>query len=212
MTKRVGIFGTSGMAMESRDVASELGYDVVFVARDQTELASCDGREEVILESEIHRHKGLGFAIGVGDGAVRRKIAAHYAGIINFINLIHPDASFGHHQRARIESKQGVIICAGVRLTSNIAVGDFTIFNLNSTVSHDSIINDFATISPQACILGNVEIGNGAWIGAGAVINQGLNGSKREIGANTVIGSGAVVVDDCEADSVYVGVPARKIR
>jgi acetyltransferase-like isoleucine patch superfamily enzyme len=68
------------------------------------------------------------------------------------------------------------------------------------------------TISPQACILGNVEIKSGAWIGAGATINQGTNLSKRMIGFNTIIGSGAVVLRDCDADSVYVGVPARKIK
>jgi acetyltransferase-like isoleucine patch superfamily enzyme len=32
------------------------------------------------------------------------------------------------------------------------------------------------------------------------------------IGADTIIGSGAVVVKDCEASSVYVGCPARKVR
>ena len=52
----------------------------------------------------------------------------------------------------------------------------------------------------------------GAWIGAGALINQGNYEAKTMIGENTMIGSGAVVVGDCEANSVYAGVPARKIR
>lgn len=212
MTKRIGIFGTSGMARETRDIADVLGFSAVLVARDAVEIAAFDDAGEVMLESDVDRFRDMPYIIGIGEGAVRRKIATRYAEKVGFMNLIHPGATFGRHQREQVESRRGVIVCAGVRFTSNISIGDFTIFNLNSTVSHDSIIGEFATISPQACILGNVEIRSGAWIGAGAVINQGMNRSRRIIGANSVIGSGAVVLDDCDADSVYAGVPARKIR
>jgi sugar O-acyltransferase (sialic acid O-acetyltransferase NeuD family) len=212
MTKRIGIFGTSGMAQEARDIADALGLSVVFVARDSAELATFAEHGDSILESDMERFKDMPFVIGIGEGATRRKITAHFAGKIKFGNLIHPTATFGRGQRELLESRQGIIISAGVRFTSNIVVGDFTIFNLNATVSHDCVIGDFVTISPQACILGNVEIKSGAWIGANATINQGTNVSKRMIGPNTIIGSGAVILHDCDADSVYAGVPARKIK
>ncbi len=212
MTKRIGIFGTSGMAREASDIADALGLSVVFVARDSAELATFAEHGDSILEDDMERFKDMPFVIGIAEGAIRRKIAAHFAGKIKFGNLIHPTATFGWGQRELLESRQGIIIGAGVRFTSNIVVGDFTIFNLNATVSHDCVIGDFVTISPQACILGNVDIKSGAWIGASATINQGTNVSKRMIGPNTIIGSGAVVLNDCDADSVYVGVPARKIK
>ena len=212
MTKRIGIFGTSGMAREARDIADALGLSVVFVARDSAELAAFSEHGDSILESDTERFKDMPFVIGIGEGAIRRKIATHFVGKIKFGNLIHPTATFGRGQREPLESRQGIIICAGVRFTSNIVVGDFSIFNLNATVSHDCFMGDFVTISPQACILGNVEIKSGAWIGAGATINQGTNVSKRMIGPNTIIGSGAVVLHDCDAHSIYAGVPARKIK
>jgi sugar O-acyltransferase (sialic acid O-acetyltransferase NeuD family) len=212
VTKRIGIFGTSGMAKEAHDIADDLGYSVIYVACDQAELAGFAGKTDVILEVDLERFKDLDYVIGVGEGSARRRIAARYAGKLKFTNLIHPDATFGRRQRAQIDSMQGVIVCAGVRFTSDISVGNFTVFNVNSTISHDSIVEDFVTVSPQACILGNVHIEAGAWIGAGAIINQGDNKAKRRIGGNTVIGSGAVVTDDCDADSVYVGIPARKIK
>jgi sugar O-acyltransferase (sialic acid O-acetyltransferase NeuD family) len=210
--RRIGIFGTSGMAREARDIAVDLGLSVVFVAYNRDELAACGESEEVILEADVERYADMPYVIGIGEGAVRRKVAQRFADKVGFRNLIHPAATFGKGQRKQVESRQGVIVCAGARLTSNIVVGDFTIFNINATVSHDCIIGDFVTVCPQACVLGNVEVKSGAWVGAGAIINQGNAQAKTTIGANAMIGSGAVVVRDCEADAVYVGVPARKIR
>lgn len=212
MVKRIGIFGTSGMAQEARDIAVDLGIAVTFVAYHQDEMASFGETEEVILESDVGRYADMPYIIGIGEGAVRRKVAGRFADKIRFTNLIHPAATFGKGQRQQVENRQGVIVCAGARLTSNIVVGDFTIFNINSTVSHDSIIGDFVTVCPQACVLGNVEVKSGAWVGAGAIINQGNAQVKTTIGENAMIGSGTVVVRNCEANAVYAGVPARKIR
>lgn len=52
-----------------------------------------------------------------------------------------------------------------------------------------------------------ITIGDGAWIGAGVIILPGIT-----IGAGCIIGAGAVVTADCLPDSVYAGVPARKLR
>jgi maltose O-acetyltransferase len=52
-----------------------------------------------------------------------------------------------------------------------------------------------------------IEIGDGCWIGARAVILQGVH-----VGEGTVIAAGAVVTKDCEPNSLYAGVPARKIK
>ena len=210
--KLIGIFGTAGMAKETRDIAVQLGLSVVFVARDVAELAVFGDAGDAMLEMDIHRFRDIPYVIGIGDCLTRRQIAKRFASKIEFCNLIHPTATFGLRQREYLENKQGVIVSAGVRFTCNILIGDFTIFNLNATISHDCIIGDFVTVCPQTCILGNVEIKSGGWIGAGAVVNQGSIESKLTIGKNTVIGSGAVVTRDCDENSIYVGVPARRIR
>lgn len=212
MIKRIGIFGTSGMAGESWDIAQDLGLSVVFVAKDQREMEKFNDKDQdAVLESDIGRFSDMPFVIGIGASAARRIIATQYAGKVRFCNLIHPSASFGRGQREHLDSKQGVIVSPGVRFTSNISIGNFTIFNLNATISHDCIIGDYVTISPQSCVLGNIEIKTGAWIGAGAIINQGKILSKRIIGENAMIGSGAVVLQDCDPNSTYVGSPARKV-
>ncbi|MBT2518463.1 acyltransferase [Streptomyces sp. ISL-90] len=53
----------------------------------------------------------------------------------------------------------------------------------------------------------SVSIGDNVWIGAQSVILAGVT-----LGSNSIIGAGAVVSKSVEADSIYVGNPARKVR
>ncbi len=209
---RIGIFGTSGMAREVGDIAWELGLEPVYVARDLTELDAWSFPGQVMLESDIDCYQDMSYVIGIGDNIIRQQISQRYMGRLRFTNLIHPGASFGKGQRELVEAKQGVIVCDGVRFTNNIQVGHFCIFNLNSTISHDVIIDEFVYVAPGAHVLGNVHIEARAWIGTGVAINQGAESRKRHIGRDTTIGSGAVVVDDCESNAIYVGIPARRIK
>lgn len=52
-----------------------------------------------------------------------------------------------------------------------------------------------------------VTVGDGCWIGAGAMILPGVT-----VAPGCIIAAGAVVADDTEPDYIYAGIPARKIR
>ncbi len=52
-----------------------------------------------------------------------------------------------------------------------------------------------------------ISIADGVWIGGGALILPGVS-----IGENAVVGAGAVVTRDVEANTVVVGNPARVVR
>ena len=52
-----------------------------------------------------------------------------------------------------------------------------------------------------------ITVGTGSWIGAGVIILPGVS-----IGPGSVIAAGSVVTADCEPDSLYAGVPARRVR
>ena len=210
--RSVGIFGTSGFAREVADVVAALGDRPVLVARDRAEIEATVFGGEVILEDAIGRDPEMAFSVGIGDNAVRETVARRFADRVQFATLIHPSATFGIGQREAIEARQGVIVCAGVRFTNNIAVGDFAIFNLNATIGHDCIVEDYVNVSPGAAISGNVHLRTRCWIGTGAAVNQGTNEARLTVGAGTVVGSGAVVVKDCDDDAVYVGIPARRSK
>lgn len=52
-----------------------------------------------------------------------------------------------------------------------------------------------------------IVVGEGTWIGARATVLPGVT-----IGPGCIIGAGAVVTQDCEANGMYAGVPARRVR
>ena len=66
-----------------------------------------------------------------------------------------------------------------------------------------SDINDFATVAPNAVLLGKVSIGEGAYIGANSTTLP-----YKKIGVSSIVGAGAVVTKDVEDYSVVKGVPA----
>ncbi|MEB3097114.1 acetyltransferase [Achromobacter sp. D10] len=212
MTNKVGVFGFSGWAREIGDIALAIGLSPVYVVRDKGEATGADDRFDIILEADVLNHAEMDFVIGIGDGAIRKKVYDRFKDKLTFRNLIHPHASFGHGQLDRINQSKGVVVCAGVRMTNNIEVGNFSLFNLNATVGHDCIIEEFSAVSPGACVSGNVHIEQAVWIGTGATINQGTPDQKLVIGAGSMIGSGAVVVKSCEPGGTYVGIPAKRIK
>ncbi len=52
-----------------------------------------------------------------------------------------------------------------------------------------------------------IVVGDGCWIGSRATILPGVT-----VGSGCVVAAGAVVREDCEADGLYVGVPARRVK
>ena len=55
--------------------------------------------------------------------------------------------------------------------------------------------------------IGGAKIGNNCFIGTNAVIQHGIN-----IGNNVIIGSMAFVNKDCDTNSTYIGIPAKKLN
>lgn len=212
MTRQVGIFGASGMAREAGDIAWALGLEPIYVARDEEELRNSKLSGRVIVEDDIKQYADIPFVVGIGDNEIREAISKRYREALKFISLIHPDATFGRDQRDLVGRCKGTIVAAGVRFTNGIYVGDFCIFNQNVTVAHDCVIEDYVHVAPGANLSGNVHLKKCCWVGAGAVVNQGSSALKRVIGEKTIVGSGSVVISDCEGGAVYAGVPAKRIK
>ncbi len=83
-----------------------------------------------------------------------------------------------------------------VRVTSGVQI-----------LTHDYSLSVVCSVVGD--VVGSIRktiIGNNVFIGRNAIILRGVT-----IGDNVIIGAGSVVAHNCESNSVYAGVPARKI-
>ncbi len=211
MSDRICIIGASGFGREVMDVATIQGYRQfafleVHEGQDPIEGSPVwlDTPERVAELSADGWH----FAIGVGTPQHRKKIAERMPNCV-FPALIHPDSSFGRNQAEAARAVPGLFVAAGVRMTNNIRLGRHTLFNLNVTVGHDTVVDDYAAMMPGVNISGNVHLGEGCYIGTGASVINGDNEVKLSVGAFSTVGAGAVVVREVPPGTTAVGVPAK---
>jgi sugar O-acyltransferase (sialic acid O-acetyltransferase NeuD family) len=143
-------------------------------------------------------------AIAVADPAPRRTIAERLAELdFEFPVLVHPSTVMSHS----IEMGEGTIVAAGNILTVGIRIGKHVHINLDCTIGHRAIIEDYSTLFPSVNVSGDVCIRECASIGTGTQIIQDL-----EIGRNATIGAGSVVVRNVPPDVIAFGNPARVVR
>ena len=140
--------------------------------------------------------------LAIGDGAVRARIASSLS-----TGLTLGTFNFGSGRRQNLNLGEGSILCPGVQVTVDVKVGKGVFVNLNCTIGHDSILDDFVTLNPGVHVSGHCHLGEHCTIGTGAVIRDGVN-----ICPNTMVGMGAVVVKDIYEPGIYVGNPARRIK
>lgn len=119
-----------------------------------------------------------------------------------FKTVVHPTALVG--QNVRLGT--GCIICPGVVLTVDIAVGEFVTFNCYSSVGHDGCVGDWSTLSGYASVSGKCKIGKGVFLGSHVAMLPSLS-----IGDWATVGAGSVAWRSVPPRTTVFGVPARAI-
>jgi sugar O-acyltransferase (sialic acid O-acetyltransferase NeuD family) len=148
----------------------------------------------------------VGGLVAIGDNWIRRKetqsIRSNWPNF-EFINAIHPSTIFG--REARLGT--GVVIMPGVVINNDTVIEDGSFLATSSSIDHDSVLRPFASVSAGVTVGGGVRIGECSFLALGSKII-----SDTSIGDHSVIGAGAVVVQDIPDHVVAYGVPARVVR
>lgn len=144
------------------------------------------------------------YTVGIGNPIVRQRIAETFdnAGFAP-ATLVHPTVTRGYG----VQVGDGSVICAGVRLTTNIVLGPHVHLDLNVTVGHDSALGDYVSVNPLGSISGDCVIETGVLIGVSGVVLNGLT-----VGAGSTVGGCSCVVRDVPPNMVVKGVPAKVTR
>ncbi|MET0715711.1 MAG: acetyltransferase [Mycetocola sp.] len=216
MTRDLIIIGAGGFGRETLDVVEAMNaidgqakYRVVGIVDDA--LGEVAGAR---LAARGYAHIGgldewlvgdptADFIIAIGSPAARASIARRVEGPNRrAATLIHPSALIG----SEAQIAEGVVVCAGVNISTNVTLGRHVHLNPSAVVGHDAILSDFVSVNPAAVVSGDVVVESCVLIGAGAVVLQGL-----VVARGTIVGASACVTRNSAPDSVLVGVPARPL-
>ena len=191
--EKEGKYNIVGIIDSVHDVGSErFGYKIL-------------GRQENLKEI-ISQYNIYGGVISIGDNWSRYLVSQQILKIIPnfiFVNAIHPSVVIGN----TTELGFGVVAMAGCIFNPKAKIGNFTFFATGAQVEHDNIIHDFASISAGSITGGYVTIGKFSAITLGVTVLD-----RIEIGENTVVGAGSLIVKSLPDNVLAYGNPAKIIR
>lgn len=207
------IIGASGFGREvawlvERINAKEPAWNLLGFLDDDDEIQGklINGYSVLGKTEDAGKFTDAYFVCAVGASRTREEI-------VNRVKEINPDIKFGTVIDPSVEISdlvtvgEGTIICAHSIITVNIEIGSHVIINLDCTVGHDAVLQDFVTLYPSVNVSGITNIGYCSELGTGMQIIQG-----KTVGNYAIVGAGAVVVKDIPDKCTAVGSPAKPIK
>lgn len=210
---RVILWGGTGQAKVVRPIIEYCGSKVVAVFDDTPDLTSpfpdvplYRGREGFYRWLEVQERRGIGFVVAIGNphGRFRLKFEEFLSKEgLEPVTLAHPTAWIADNAQIGI----GCQFMAGAIVAPEAKIGRQCIINTRASVDHECILEDGVEIAPGATLCGLVHAEVNAWICTGATVLPRIH-----IGADAIVGAGAVVTRDVPAEVTVVGVPAKIIH
>lgn len=188
------IFGFGGHA---REVASQMGVEVVFFVDDKYSngftkpISSFNPNEYVLM-------------VAVGNSQDREKIVNSLPSSTKYFTFIHPTAII---MDSNIEIGDGSFIGAYSILTTNIKIGKHSILNRGNHIGHDTTAGDYLSMMPGSIISGNCRLGDRVYIGTNSSVKEKIN-----VCSDVIIGLNSGVVSDIKYAYKYGGVPSKKLN
>lgn len=136
----------------------------------------------------------------------RNQLLGEIVGSANQVHIVPP---FYCDMGKNIHFKQGGFLNTGVKILdlATVTIGEYVQIGPDTVISTAGHPLDLAERVRPVATANPIVIGDNVWIGAKAVILDGVT-----IGDRSVIGAGSVVTKDIPADVVAVGNPCRVIK
>jgi sugar O-acyltransferase (sialic acid O-acetyltransferase NeuD family) len=119
-----------------------------------------------------------------------------------FINLIHPNSVINSF----VKMGTGIIICAFCSVSNDVNIGNFVTVQGYSLIGHDVVIEDWCHLNAYSFMGGFAKLENEVTLHTRATILP-----KVQIGRNSIVGVGSVVIKKVKSDVTVFGTPAREI-
>ncbi len=209
MSRPLLLLAASGLAREVLPVVRESGRDVIGFLDDlHDELPRTIGNAPVLGGiDDIPLYPDADVLVCVGSGLGRERLVARLStfGVdaSRYATVVDPSV----RNPGDCPVGAGSILLAGVVITADAVLGSHVVVMPRVTITHDCLIDDFATLAAGVALGGGVRIGRSAYLGMNSSVRQGLS-----IGLGATIGMGAVVLNDIHDSETWAGVPARPLR
>lgn len=205
--KKLIIIGAGGHGRVVADCAQQLGQysQIVFLDDCFYERKENSEWQVVGLVKDYPQYiDEADFIVAFGNNRLRKKILAQLKQAkANIISLIHPSAVVSPHTFIG----KGVVVFANAVINIGTNIADGCIINTGATVDHDCELHLCVHVSPGVNISGGVHIAQLSWIGIGSSIVEYIT-----LADNTQVGAGAAITQSTQANSLYLGVPAKRVR
>jgi acetyltransferase EpsM len=192
---QVYLYGAGGHAKVVLDILKLNGIIVPEIFDDNPNVKSFMG----IPVS--HEDVCFPLLISIGSNSVRKNIAGRFGSSAEYSSAVRSKQAIISET---VVMGEGTVVMQNVVIQSSVKIGKHCIINTKASIDHDCMIRDYVHIAPGAILCGNVEIGEGSFIGAGTTVIPGV-----KIGKWSVIGAGAVVVKDIPDYALAYGNPCK---
>lgn len=209
------VYGTGGAGREAAALIHSAHQtlnsdpDIVFVDDNPQRPSQVNGLPVIGFQqlcSDEHHVREI--IIAIGSGRVREAIDRKCTDAgLTVGSLVSPTARL----LTEFPAGEGAVICDFVLVTADVRIGRCVRMDFTTYVAHDCVIGNYVTLSPRSSVNGAVHIEDHAFIGAHAVIRNGIPKKPLVIGKGAVVGMGAVVTKDVPAGVTVVGNPAQPL-
>jgi sugar O-acyltransferase (sialic acid O-acetyltransferase NeuD family) len=203
------VVGAKGLAKEVLQILEENGEveNLAFFDNVNLDIPQKLYDKYPILKSdeEVVKHFKTDdrFTLGLGNPKLRKELCNRFEKLGGQLTSV-IDQSITKGNYVKIE--QGCTLMAGLKVSNGVKFEKGVLAYYDVVVTHDVEIGNFVELSPGCKLLGHVKVEDEVQVGAGAIILP-----KLKIGNGAIIGAGAVVTKNVRPNTVVVGNPAKEL-
>jgi len=166
-----------------------------------------DGRRVVGGLDLVTEYDDHGLLVCAGKGATRQLLTERLASLgveeSRYATVVHPRV----HVPAGCSIGRGSVLLEGVVMTADVQLGEHVVAMPHVTLTHDDVVDDYATLCAGVTLGGGVHVGASAYLGMRSCVRENVR-----VGAGSLLGMGSVLLKDLPAGGRWAGVPAAPMR